>query len=72
MVEVKQGKTKRYGKNKVKCARYFSENRLMKNKLRKFSKYTIGKFCKLSEDIKEKMLADLKDLHYKKHQNHTL
>ena len=47
------GKTKRYGKNKVKCAKYFNENRLMKNKLRKFKKYTIGKFCNLSEDVKE-------------------
>ena len=66
------GKIKRYGKNKVKCARYFNENRLMKNKLRKFKKYTIGKFCKLSDDIKEEMLSDLRDLHYKKHQNHIL
>ena len=72
MAEIKQGKDKRFGKNKVKCARYFNENRLMKNKLRKFKKYTIGKFCKLSNEVKEKMLSDLKDLHYKKHQEHIL
>ncbi len=67
-----QGSHKRYGKNKAKCAKYFNEKRLMKNKLRKFKKYTIGKFCKLSDEIKEEMLRDLKDLHYKKHQNHAL
>ncbi len=67
-----QGSHKRYGKNKTKCAKYFNEKRLMKNKLRKFKKYTIGKFCKLSDEIKEEMLRDLKDLHYKKHHNHAL
>ena len=72
MSEIKQVKYKQFGKNKVKCARYFNENRLMKNKLRKFKKYTIGKFCKLSDEVKEKMLSDLKDLHYKKHQEHIL
>ncbi len=70
MVEVKQGKTKRYGRNKVKCARYFSEGRLGKNKLVRFVNNNIGKDW---PQIKiDKAISDFKELHYKKHQNHTL
>ena len=64
------GKIKRYGKNKVKCTRYFSEGRLAKNKLTRFIKNNIGKDW--SETKVAKAISDFKDLHYQKHQKHIL
>jgi len=62
----KQGNTKRYGKNSAKCARYFNEQRLGKNKLVRFIRSNVGK------EWIDKAISDFKDLHYQKHQKHNL
>ena len=66
----KQGKTKRYGRNKIKCAKYYNELRLGKNKLARFIKNNVGKTW--TEEHKNKAISEFKDLHYKKHQAHNL
>ena len=66
----KQGNTKRYGKNSAKCARYFNELRLGKNKLVRFIKNNIGKDWPQTQ--KDKAISEFKDLHYEKHQKHNL
>ena len=66
----KQGNTKRYGRNKVSCGRYYSEGRLGKNKLTRFIKNNIGK--KWPQTQIDKAISGFKDLHYQKHQKHNL
>jgi len=66
----KQGGSKRFGKNKVKCTRYYNEGRLGKNKLTRFIKNNIGK--KWPQTQIDKAISEFKDLHYQKHQKHNL
>jgi len=66
----KQGNTKRYGRNKVSCGRYYSEGRLGKNKLTRFIKNNIGKDWPQTQI--DKAISEFKDLHYQKHQKHNL
>ena len=64
------GKHKRYGKNKVKCARYYNEGRLGKNKLVRFIKNNIGK--NWTEDLKNKAILEFEALHRSKHNTNEL
>ena len=66
----KQGKQKRYGRNKVKCARYYNEDRRTKSKLRKFKKNNIGKDW-VETKIK-KAVSDFMDMQYERQKNHKL
>jgi len=66
----KQGATKRYGRNKVKCAKYYHEGRLLKNKLARFIKNNIGNDW--TEDQKNKAISAFKELHFAKHSAHVL
>lgn len=70
MSDNKQGKHKRYGRNKAKCARYFNEQRLGKHKLVRFKRNNIGKDW--PETKIKKAVSDFMNLHYNKHQAHTL
>ena len=70
MSEIKQGKNKRYGRNKVKCTKYFNELRLGKNKLARFIKNNVGKDW--TDEQKNQAISNFKDLHYKKHLAHNL
>ncbi len=66
----KQGNTKRYGRNRTKCAKYYNEQRLGKNKLVRFIKSNIGKDWPQTKI--DKAISDFKDLHYQKHTKHNL
>lgn len=70
MSQTNQGKHKRYGRNKLKCAKYFHENRLSKHKLVRFIKHNIGKDWPGTK--REKAISDFKILHFEKHQKHQL
>ena len=70
MAGIQSGGNKRYGKNRIKCTKYFNELRLGKNKLVRFIKNNVGKDW--PEEQKSKAINDFKDLHYKKHQEHVL
>lgn len=66
----KQGNTKRYSRNKVKCARYYNERRLGKNKLRRFKANNIGKDW--PENKVASAISDFMNLHNEKHTKHSL
>jgi len=70
MAGKQSGGNKRYGKNKIRCAKYFNELRLGKNKLVRFIKNNVGKDW--TDAQREKAVNDFKDLHYKKHMAHNL
>jgi len=66
----KQGKHKRYGKNKVKCLRYYNEDRRTKNKLKRFIKNNISK--NWTKDKIDKAINEFKDLQYERQKKHKL
>ena len=67
----KQGKKNRkYGRNKVKCAKYYNENRRTNNKLRRFKKNNIS--FNWPESKIKKEIDDFLALQYKRQEKHEL
>lgn len=64
------GGSRKKGRNKIKCARYYSEDRRTKNKLKKFKKNNIGKVW--PETKKKKAISDFTDMQYEKQKKHQL
>ena len=69
MVEQKvESSHKRYGRNKAKYAKYYSDNTRNKNKLKRFIKNNVGKDW--DEGKIDKVTSEFKDMQHKKHQKH--
>lgn len=66
----KQGGSKRFGRNKIKCTRYYNERKLGKNKLTRFKANNIGK--NWPENKVVKAISDFINLHNEKHTKHSL
>ena len=62
------GGLRKIGRNKIKCKRYFDEDRRTKNKLKKFKKNNIGKDWTEDKVIKETLKFE--DIQYKRQQEH--
>lgn len=68
--QASKGSHKRYGKNKIRCAKYYAKNTRSKNKLKRFIKNNIGK--EWDESKINKAISKFKDMQYEKHQKHVL
>ena len=70
MAKKASGGARKIGRNKVKCTRYYSENRRSEHKLKRFMKNNIGKNWPQTQI--DKAISKFKDMQYEKHKKHAL